>query len=53
MNEIDFKVKMFDYESVLGINFIYKVFVDWIGRIWFGIDGKGIFVLENGKLYSY
>ncbi len=53
MNEIDFKVKMLDYESALGTNFIYKVFVDRTGRTWFGTDGKGISVLENGKLHSY
>lgn len=53
MNEIDFKIKMLDYESELGTNFIYKVFVDRAGRTWFGTDGKGISVLEDGELNSY
>lgn len=53
MNESDFTIKMLDYESALGTNFIYKVYVDRRGRTWFGTDGKGISVLENGKLSSY
>lgn len=53
MNEVDFKLKMLNYESALGTNFIYKVFVDRAGRTWFGTDGKGVAVLENGVLHSY
>lgn len=53
MQELDFTIKMLDYESALGTNFIYKVFVDQKGRTWFGTDGKGISVLEDGKLSSY
>lgn len=40
-------------ESGLGSNFIYKAFVDSRGRTWFGSDGKGISVLENGKITNY
>ncbi|MFM9947137.1 MAG: two-component regulator propeller domain-containing protein [Saprospiraceae bacterium] len=40
-------------ESGLGSNFIYKSFVDSKGRTWFGSDGKGISVLENGKITNY
>ena len=40
-------------ESGLGSNFIYKSFVDSRGRTWFGSDGKGISVLENGKIINY
>lgn len=40
-------------ESGLGSNFIYKSFVDSRGRTWFGSDGKGISVLENGKITNY
>ena len=53
MQELDFKIEMLDYESALGTNFIYKVFVDRSGRTWFGTDGKGISVLEEGKLQRF
>jgi len=33
----------------IGNNYIYSIFKDSRGRIWFGTDGKGITVLENGK----
>ncbi len=39
--------------SGLGANFMYKSFVDSRGRVWFGTDGKGISVLENGKITNY
>lgn len=53
MSELDFKIKQLDHETALGTNFIYKVFVDQKGRTWFGTDGKGIAVLEDGNLNSY
>lgn len=53
MRTSDFQIKQLDYESALGTNFIYKVFVDQKGRTWFGTDGKGISVLEDGQLSSY
>ncbi|MEO1257387.1 MAG: two-component regulator propeller domain-containing protein [Bacteroidota bacterium] len=37
----------------LGTNFIYKVFIDSKGRVWFGTDGKGISVLENDVVKNY
>lgn len=33
----------------IGNNYIYCIYKDSKGRIWFGTDGKGITVLENGK----
>lgn len=45
--------KNFNLEGALGTNFIYKVFVDSQGRTWFGTDGKGISVLENGVILNY
>ncbi len=45
--------KNLNRESGLGANFIYKSFVDSKGRTWFGSDGKGISVLENGKITNY
>jgi ligand-binding sensor domain-containing protein len=41
-----------DIENV-GNNYIYNIFKDSRGRIWFGTDGKGITVLENGKQTNY
>lgn len=43
----------FNQENGLGTNFIYKVFIDSQERTWFGTDGKGISVLENGELTNY
>lgn len=39
--------------SGLGTNFIYKIFIDQRGRTWFGTDGKGLSVLEDGQLTHY
>jgi ligand-binding sensor domain-containing protein len=41
-----------DIENV-GNNYIYNIFKDSRNRIWFGTDGKGITVLENGRLKTY
>ncbi len=46
-------VRNFNHESGLGTNFIYKVFRDSKGRTWFGTDGEGISVLENGKITNF
>ncbi|KGE85724.1 MAG: two-component regulator propeller domain-containing protein [Phaeodactylibacter xiamenensis] len=43
----------FDEQSALGTNFTYTVFPDSHGRIWFGTDGEGLSVLEDGKLHNY
>lgn len=43
----------FDEQFVLGINFIYIVFLDSYGWIWFGMDGEGLSVFEDGKFYNY
>ncbi len=40
-------------EDGLGSNFIYKAFVCSTNRTWFGTDGKGLSVLENGKITNY
>ncbi len=43
----------FTHEDGLGSNFIYKAFVCSTNRTWFGTDGKGLSVLENGKITNY
>ncbi len=37
----------------IGTNYIYNIFQDSKGRIWFASDGKYISVLENGKFINY
>jgi ligand-binding sensor domain-containing protein len=43
----------YNTSSGLGTNFIYKVFIDRRGRTWFGTDGKGLSLLENGQLRNF
>jgi len=43
----------YTHEDGLGSNFIYKAFVCSTNRTWFGTDGKGLSVLENGKITNY
>lgn len=40
--------------SGIGTNYIYTIFIDSKNRVWFGTDGKGITVYENGvfKIYN-
>ncbi len=40
-------------QNGLGNNFIYKVFVDSKNRVWFGTDGKGITIYEDGKFTNF
>jgi ligand-binding sensor domain-containing protein len=37
----------------LGTNFIYTAQADTKGRVWFGTDGKGLSVLENGQIQNF
>ena len=39
-----------EVQAELGTSYVYKVFTDRQGRVWFGTDGKGLAVLENGSL---
>ncbi|MGE5106424.1 MAG: two-component regulator propeller domain-containing protein, partial [Sphingobacteriales bacterium] len=39
--------------SGIGTNYIYIIFVDSKNRVWFGTDGKGIAVYENGSFKNY
>jgi ligand-binding sensor domain-containing protein len=39
--------------EALGSYYVYKVFTDSGGRVWFGTDGKGLVVLENNSYRSF
>lgn len=40
-------------QAELGTSYVYKVFSDRSGRVWFGTDGKGLAVIEAGRLRFY
>ncbi len=40
-------------QDELGSNYVYKVLTDSRGRVWFGTDGKGLVVYENGAFRVY
>lgn len=44
----DFPCRIFDKKDGLGASYVYDIFMDNRGRTWFGTDGKGITVFENG-----
>lgn len=41
------------YISELGTGYVYTVLADSKGRIWFGTDGEGLVVLQNGTFTHY
>ncbi len=43
----------FSEENGLGNNFIYKVFIDSKGVVWFGTDGKGVTCYKNGMFTNF
>jgi ligand-binding sensor domain-containing protein len=47
--------KFTNYNDIpnVGNNYIHTVYKDRAGRIWFGTDGKGITVLQNGQFIHY
>lgn len=45
--------RAFDRESGLGTNYVYKVMIDKKGHTWFGTDGKGISVWDDGVMWSF
>ena len=47
------KFRNYNHYDGLGTDFIYTAFVDSKKRTWFGTDGKGISVLDNGKITNY
>ena len=57
--EVDLKTaqmprsEQFMHRNELGTSYVYKVFADSRGRVWFGTDGKGLGRLENGRHQSF
>lgn len=39
--------------SGIGANYIYTIFIDSKNRVWFGTDGKGLTVYQNGGFKNY
>lgn len=44
---------LYNHQKGIGADFIFKIFIDSRGRVWFGTDGKGITKLENGRFTNY
>ncbi len=40
-------------QDQLAANYVYKVLTDSRGRVWFGTDGEGLVLYENGKFSAY
>ncbi len=49
------RLRMTNYNqnSGLGTNYIYQVFIDSRGRTWFATDGKGLSLLEGGRIHNF
>jgi ligand-binding sensor domain-containing protein len=43
------KIGKVTHQGALGNSYVYKVFTDSRKRIWFGTDGKGLILFENGQ----
>lgn len=48
-----FQINSFDKEHGLGNNFIYTVFADNNGSVWFGTDGNGLVRYKEGFFNTY
>ncbi|MFZ4057874.1 MAG: two-component regulator propeller domain-containing protein, partial [Ferruginibacter sp.] len=51
--ETPYQFTIYNNFENLGSPYIYTVFKDSKNRIWFGTDGKGISMLENGKFTNF
>lgn len=40
-------------EQELGLRYVYRVFVDSKARVWFGVDGSGLAMWDNGRFQSF
>jgi len=46
-------IRKYTHRTGLGTNFIYTVFIDSKGRVWFGTDGNGLCLLDDGNITNY
>jgi ligand-binding sensor domain-containing protein len=53
LDEVNISFENFSQYNGPGNNYIYKVFIDSKRRVWFGTDGKGISVYENGVFNGF
>lgn len=51
--EIDLHTQRITRIEELGNGYVYKVFPDSKGRVWFGTDGKGLIALENNRFRHF
>ncbi|MGK7392113.1 MAG: two-component regulator propeller domain-containing protein [Candidatus Cyclobacteriaceae bacterium M2_1C_046] len=49
----DFELTNYDLQSGLSSNYIYQVYSDSKGRLWFATDGKGITMLADNKFTNF
>jgi len=50
---VDLRTEKTSRLDALGNGYVYKVFLDSRGRVWFGTDGKGLILLENNTFRSF
>jgi hypothetical protein len=50
-----YTTRFFDFQGENGPGnvFVYSVFIDSRGRVWFGTDGRGLTMYDHGKFYNY
>jgi ligand-binding sensor domain-containing protein len=53
MNGDNFDVKNFSREDGLASDFIYNIFSDRKGRVWFATDGKGVDMLDEKGFHHF
>lgn len=52
-NKSDLILQNFTSENGLHSNYLYQTFIDSKGRVWFGTDGNGLIVFDNGNFKSF
>lgn len=50
---VDLRFEKVAHQRELGSSYVYKVFPDSRGRVWFGTFGNGLSVLENGSFRHF
>ncbi|MBL7829370.1 MAG: histidine kinase [Saprospiraceae bacterium] len=53
VNQQTLKLDQTESSEFLGSYYVYKVFSDSRGRVWFGTDGNGLVVYDQGKFTAY